>query len=225
MTPRKFDDAISTQPFVLKDSNKQYDSCLQIIEEHDKTKEIQEKDNQKHNFDYFCKMFEFVLKKRMFYAFESINLRYKIKALECDDTQNYLSISQNKSFLNQSLSGNKMKGMILITLNIRHKKRPIRKYFLRWWLRANPEFVRQSLIKIPAYCCLNEQIVYWRFRKLLEKPKDVKVISNFQKRNLVFNGLLITSTIVDKVKKNYLFHSFSKLFSKRIHPWSIQLVD
>lgn len=115
-----------------------------------------------------------------------------------------------------------MKGIVLDSLRRRHHSRPIRKYYLRWWLKANPDTIRRALVKIPAYCHLNEQIVYWRFRKLLDRPKDPTTVPPQKKMQLLCNGLMVLSSVFQKHLKNLLFGSFTKIFFKRNNNRSIE---
>lgn len=42
--------------------------------------------------------------------------------------------------------------------------------YLKWMLKSKPDFLKESISKIPLYGKVNHQVAFWRMKKLVTKP-------------------------------------------------------
>lgn len=44
------------------------------------------------------------------------------------------------------------------------------KSYLKWMLKSRPDFIRESISKIPLTGRINQHVSFWRMKKLVVKP-------------------------------------------------------
>jgi chromosome segregation ATPase len=100
--------------------------------------------------------------------------------------QHVMSNNKIKSFYNIAAAkikqlrgwgeaGTRIKGRLILLLKQRYADSGVRRSFLRWAMLSKPDFVRDCIIKIALTSKLNDQSVFWRFRKICQKKIKSKI--------------------------------------------------
>lgn len=105
-------------------------------------------------------------------------------------------------------AGCRVKGRLLMVLKSRYADVPVRRSFLKWAMLANKDFVRNCITKIAITSKLNEESVFWRFRKGIEKRMQNRIPASAKaaRTNLGSHILHYLFKIVRKSRKIEVFN-------------------
>ena len=106
-------------------------------------------------------------------------------------------------------AGNRVKGRMLLMLKTRYADVPVRRSFLKWAMLTNKDFVRNCIVKIALTSKINEESVFWRFRKGIEKRMQNRIPESAKKarHNLGSHILHYLFKIVQKNRRIEVFNT------------------
>lgn len=94
----------------------------------------------------------------------------------------FMKIFKRKEKAKQSLLNvtQRIKARLLVQTRNLYCGQDIMKSYLKWMLKSKPDFLKESISKIPLYGKINHQVAFWRMKKLVTKP-IVKKLSDSAK--------------------------------------------
>ena len=104
----------------------------------------------------------------------------------------------------------RIKARLLIQTRNIYCGQDIMKSYLKWMLKSRPDFIRESISKIPLTGRINQQVSFWRMKKLVFKP-IVKKLSESAKALRRLKGFFLLHKVFKNREFLEMYHFLMKL--------------